>query len=176
VSAGEGSTAIEMFGRLYDEYMPRVFRYVHYRVNSTEVAEDITSTVFEKALKSFSSYSHDKASFGTWLFSIARNAVVDHYRKGGRSETGSLEAAIEFPADEFSPEEELDRRDERHRLRVCLEDLAEDEREIVRLKFGAELNNRQIANMVRLSESNVGTKLYRAVRKLRDCFKRLDNG
>lgn len=175
MSAGRGSTAIETFGRLYDEYMPRVFRYVHYRVNSTEVAEDITSTVFEKALRSFSSYSHDRASFGTWLFSIARNAVVDHYRKCGRQETGSLEDVIELPADEFSPDEEMDRQDEWHRLRICLGELGEDEREIVRLKFGAELNNRQIANMVRLSESNVGTRLYRAVRKLRDCFKRVDN-
>jgi len=61
-------------------------------------------------------------------------------------------------------------------LQVCLAGLPQQEQEIISLKFGAEMNNRQIAKVLGLSESNVGTKLYRAVRKLRDSFKGWQNG
>ncbi len=166
----------ETFAELYEEYMPKVFRYIQYRVNNMQLTEDLTSTTFEKALVSFSKYSSDRAKFSTWIFSIARNAVIDHYRLKGRRMTLPLEEASEVASRNLPPEEELLKREELERLQICLTGLSEEEQEIIRLKFGAELNNRQIAKMLGLSESNIGTRLYRAVRKLRDSFQESENG
>ena len=169
-------SAREIFAELYEEYLPKVFRYVRYRVNSIQLAEDLTSAVFEKALVNFSKYSSDKSSFSTWIFSIARNTVIDYYRVSGRRKATSLEEATDISSGDLAPADELLKREELERLQVCLAELSQEEQEIIRLKFGAELNNRQIAKMLRLSETNVGTKLYRAVRKLRDSFQESENG
>lgn len=172
----ETVSAGETFAGLYEELMPKVYRYVHYKVNSTQVAEDLTSTVFEKALVNFSKFSRDKASFSTWIFSIARNTVIDHYRVQGRRQTVPLDEAIQVSSGDLPPDEELVRKEELGKLRAAVSQLSSDEQEIISLKFGSEFNNRQIAKMLGLSESNVGTKLYRAVRKLRDSFQEPENG
>ena len=174
-AGGHIRSARETFTELYEQYLPRVFRYISYRVSNTQLAEDLTSGVFEKALMGFSSYRSDKASFFTWLLSIARNTVTDNYRVSGRRQTVPLEEATEM-ASESAPDEEVVRKEERQRLQVCLAGLPPQEQEIISLKFGAELNNRQIAGMLSLSESNVGTHLYRSVRKLRDCSRGWQNG
>ena len=170
------SDAGEAFALFYNEYLEKVLRYIQYRVNDIQLAEDLTSAVFEKALTNFGKYSDKKASFATWIFTIARNVVIDHYRLSRKRQSVSLEEVAAQSSGEKSPEEELERKDERERLHMCLAELAEDEQEIVRLKFGAELNNRQIAKMLGQSESNVGTKLYRAIRKMRSTFRGSENG
>jgi RNA polymerase sigma-70 factor (ECF subfamily) len=172
----EALSARETFARLYDEYLDKVFRYIQYKVNNIQLAEDLTSTVFEKALANFSKYSNDRALFSTWIFSIARNVVIDHYRVSRKRKALSLEEVTAQSSSNMSPEEEVEREDEREKLRVCLAKLSEEEQEIIQLKFGAELNNRQISKMLGVSESNVGTKLYRAIRKLRDSFRESENG
>ena len=171
-----GASGKDVFAELYEQYLPRVFRYISYRVNDVHLAEDLTSDVFIKALTGFSSYCSDKASFSTWLLSIARHVVIDHYRASSKGQTIPLEKAAEMPLENTSLEEEITRREERQRLQVCLAGLPQQEQEIISLKFGAELTNRQIAKMLGLSESNVGTILYRAVRKLRDSFRGWQNG
>ena len=179
VSVKNTASARETFAELYEEFMPKVYRHIYYRVNSTQIAEDLTSTVFEKALTNFGKYSSNKASFSTWLFSITRNVIIDHYREQGRRRTVSLEeVTVEKPvaSKDLSPVEELEKREEQQRLNACLARLSQEDQEIISLKFGAELNNRQIARMLGLSESNVGTRLYRAIRKLRDSFQEPENG
>ena len=174
---GEDTKSVrEIFAELYVQYLPKVFRYISYRIGDVHLAEDLTSNVFEKALTGFSSYRSDKASFSTWLLSIARHAVIDHYRASSKRQTIPLEKAAEMSSEIASPEEEAVRNEERQRLQICLAGLPQQEQEIISLKFGAELNNRQIAGMLSLSESNVGTVLYRAVRKLRDGFRGWQNG
>lgn len=169
-------SAREIFAELYEQYLPRVFRYISYRIGDVHLAEDLTSDVFEKALTGFSSYRSDKASFSTWLLSIARHTLIDHYRVSGKRQTIPLEEPANMSSENTSPEEEAVRREELQKLQICLAVLRQQEQEIISLKFGAELTNRQIAKMLELSESNVGTTLYRAVRKLRDSFRGWQNG
>ena len=164
-----GSTA-EAFGQLYEQYLPKVFQYISFRVGDRHMAEDLTSVVFEKALTKFQSYDSAKAAFSTWLFSIARNTVIDHYRASGKERSWKTESTADVPASDPSPEDEAVRSEEIRQLRSCLSLLGQTEKEIVSLKFASEMNNRQIAGMLGLSESNVGTIIYRAVRKLRDGF------
>jgi RNA polymerase sigma factor (sigma-70 family) len=166
----------ELFARLYDEFMPKVFRYIRYKVNDVQLTEDLTSVVFEKALVGFEKYSSDKAAFSTWLFSIARHALVDYYRTNKSGKQVPLDEAIEVPSREPSPDEEAEKKAEQECLRGCISKLPESDQEIIRLKFAGEFNNRQIARMVGLSESNVGVRLFRAVKKLREDFQESWNG
>ncbi len=163
------STA-EAFARLYEQYLPKVFRYISYRITDKHMAEDLTSTVFEKALTKFRTYSSEKAGFSTWIFSIARNTLIDHYRVNQKDPNVPLESAVPVPAESTSIEEKMARDEECRILEMCLHQLSTNEQEIISLKFGAEMTNRQIARMIGLSESNVGIIVYRAVRKLRDNF------
>jgi RNA polymerase sigma factor (sigma-70 family) len=169
------SNTKEIFTELYDEFMPKVFRYIRYKVNDEQVTEDLTSMVFEKALVSFERYTSDKGTFSTWIFSIARNALIDYYRTNKTSQQVPLEA-VEMPSHELPPQEQLEKKAEQECLRGCLSRLSEDDQEMIRLKFAAEFNNRQIAKMLGLSESNVGVRLFRAVKKLREDFNESWNG
>jgi RNA polymerase sigma factor (sigma-70 family) len=172
-----GSSAAGAFTELYEQYLPKVFRYINYRITDVPTAEDITSTVFEKALTKFKSYNAEKANFSTWIFTIARNTLIDHYRVSHKAQTVQLDdpvAALASPMS--SPEEESDRAEEVRILNSCLTQLSPSEQEIISLKFGAEMTNRQIAKSLALSESNVAVIIFRAVRKLRDNFRGKQNG
>ena len=167
----------EIFSHLYDEFMPKVFAYIHYRVNDQQTTEDLTSIVFEKALANFTKYSSDRAAFSTWIFTIARNSVIDHFRTNAKRRHIDLDdGTYDAPSTDPSPEEQMERQSERYCLLKCLSKLGDPDREIVRLKFGAEMTNRQISKMLNLTESNVGVRLFRAMKKLREDFEESWNG
>ncbi len=168
-------TTAEAFAELYEQFLPKVFNFISYRIADKNIAEDLTSAVFEKALTKFKSYSSEKAAFSTWIFSIARNTVIDHYRVSKEQAVYSDDVLFASDGD-ASPEEEAILAEEVKKLHSCVAQLSRHEQEIVSLKFGAEMNNRQIARELGLSESNVGIIVYRAVRKLRDNFKGWQNG
>jgi RNA polymerase sigma factor (sigma-70 family) len=163
-------SAAAIFATLYEEFLPKVYRYISYKVADRNLAEDLTSLVFEKALTKYESYSSEKARFSTWVFSIARNTVIDHFRVSSKKQNVPLETALSIPDGGPSPDDELVRGEENRRLQKCVSKLSHQEQEIISLKFGAELTNREIARTTGLSESNVGTILFRTVRKLRDEF------
>lgn len=163
------STA-EVFTEFYNIFLPKIFRYISYKVSDTHLAEDLTSAVFEKALTGFKSYRSEKAKFSTWIFRIARNTLIDYFRVSGKQKTIPLEEIDNEPKSGDTPEQAFLEKEESQILRQCISKLSPKEQEIISLKFGAEMNNRQIAGLLGLTDSNVGVILYRAVRKLRDDF------
>ncbi len=171
-----GSSAAEVFAGFYEQYLPKVFRYINYRVTDISLAEDLTSAVFEKALTKFKTYSSDKANFSTWIFTIARNTLIDHYRVNSKTQMVRAEDPAALAVQSDSPEDAGERAEEIQLLNSCLAELSQPEREIISLKFGAEMTNREIAKMLALTESNVGIIIFRAVRKLRDNFRGRLNG
>jgi len=112
-----------------------------------------------------SRYRRDLAGFSTWLFSIAQNIGTDHLR--ARREHLPIDAALEVRAD-GTPDQDAERRSDLARLALLCGALPERERELVALKYGAVINNRLIAKLTGLSESNVGTILHRVVQTLRE--------
>jgi RNA polymerase sigma factor (sigma-70 family) len=174
--AGNGpASPRESFAILYKQYLPKVFRYVSYKVGNISIAEDLTSNVFEKALVSFDRYRSDKASFSTWLFSIAHHTVADYYKVNHRRRNVPLEfVTITFL--EANPEDAVTQQEELQRLHDFLSQLSQQEQDIISLKFGAELTNRQIAGMLNLSDSNVGVIVHRTIHKLRTNFRGWQGG
>jgi RNA polymerase sigma factor (sigma-70 family) len=160
----------EAFEEMYDTNMPKIYRYVSYRIGNASIAEDLTADVFEKALKHFDSYRQEKASQSTWLMTIARNTMTDYFRKESRVQVVREDDAPDEVSHDPSVEEQVDRIEEVRQLRLSLAGLPQLDRDIISLKFGAGLNNREIARTLNVSESNVGTRLYRAVRRLRESF------
>lgn len=166
----DSGSLVDEFGSLYEEYLPKIYQYACYRITDRETAEDLTSDIFNKVLDAFKSYNSEKASFSTWLFAIARNTIIDYYRKRAKESKVQREVESVTSLQSVSPEEEVSKSEEINKLHECILKLNNNEQELISLKFSGGMTNREIARITNLSESNVGTILCRAIRKLRDEF------
>ena len=156
------------FDDLYMQYYARVLAYLRFRVGSSEVAEDLVSQVFERALTHLADLQSPGA-IGAWLFRIARNCTSDYFRR--QPPAASLDTLVDscHPR-ECSPEETLVAQEERMNLLSQLNRLSEREREVIGLKFVACLQNREIARVLNMPEGTVGSLLHRTLARLRDAL------
>ncbi len=156
------------FDDLYMQYYTRVLAYLRFRVGSSEVAEDLVSQVFERALTHLADLQSPGA-MGAWLFRIARNCASDYFRR--QRPAASLDTLVDscHPR-ECSPEETLVAQEERVNLLSQLNRLSEREREVIGLKFVACLQNREIARVLNMPEGTVGSLLHRTLARLRDAL------
>ncbi len=148
---------------VYQADLPRLYNFFRYRVGNDQIAEDLTAETFEKAWRNRQRYRHDLAAFSTWLFTIAKRVAVDYFRKPHPEV--NLNVAVQV-VDE-SVEGLIQQRSDFERLSCLLARLTDRERELVALKYGADLTNRTIAHLSGISESNVGTILHRVTLQLR---------
>ncbi len=153
------------FDRLYRSSRDDVYAYVASMVRDIAAAEDVTATAFERAYRKRSRFDPRRGEPRAWLFGIARNAALDELRRRGRQ----AELAAE-PADLSGArvDEGAEASERRLALAAALAALAPRERELIALKFFAGLANAEIAAVLGVSESNAGTRLHRAVTKLRE--------
>ncbi|MBI1802468.1 MAG: sigma-70 family RNA polymerase sigma factor [Chloroflexi bacterium] len=149
---------------VYAQELPRIYNFFRYHLDDDALAEDLTAATFEKAWRARARYRHDIAAFSTWLFKIARNVAADHFRRS-RAHT-SLDDLHQLASDDRL-EEATERNAEFTQVRALLGRLPNRERDLLALKYGADMNNREIARLTGLSESNVGTILHRALSALR---------
>jgi RNA polymerase sigma-70 factor (ECF subfamily) len=160
-----GASATEAdFEQLYQAELPRIYNFFRYRVGDNQLAEDLTSTTFEKAWRNRERYRHDLAAFSTWLFTIAQRVAIDHLRR--HHSTVSLDEVVHV-SNEENIEALTQKRADFKRLSILLARLADRDQELVALKYGAGLTNRAIAGLSGLTESNVGVLLHRALQTLR---------
>lgn len=159
------------FEAWYAEHRSAVYRYVRFRVSTREVAEDVTSEVFLKALRSFRRYDPDRAAPRTWLLRIARNAVTDHLRSLKRR--GSLHVSLDrvpdLVADIPSQDERVLREERIQKILNGARKLRKSDQEILSLRYGAGLGNQEIAETLGISSNAVAVRLHRALKRLRDC-------
>jgi len=156
----------ESFASLYDDHVWDVYGFFGYRVGSRELAEDLTQTTFERALRAWARFDENRASARTWLLAIARNLLIDHYRQDRSSLQEPIEdlGAREPLGVDSSPEKRLGLDPD---LAAALDGLGERERELIALRFGGDLNGPQIAEITGLSLANVQQILSRTLRRLR---------
>lgn len=155
----------DRFERLYRECRDDLFAYLAYLLSDRTLAEEVTATAFERAFRKRARFNPRRGDLRGWLFRIARNAAIDELRRRNR------EAALGFDA------VDLERRPgdgavestnvDRVWVAVAMQRLEPRERELVALKFFGGLANTEIAKVLAISETNVGTQLHRALSKLR---------
>ena len=133
------------------------------------IPEDICASVWKKCYEHFASFDETKGVFGQWLFGIARNETNMYGRLFWVKHIFSLPESDDelMPGTDKTPLENLEENAFRAELIRALGRLSGKERDLISLKFYSGLNNRQIAGLTRLSETNIGTILHRAVQKLR---------
>jgi RNA polymerase sigma-70 factor (ECF subfamily) len=152
---------------IYDEHVWRVYAFFAYRLGDRQDAEDLTQATFERALKARSRYDARRGSPLTWLLAIAQNLLVDHYRRRHTSATVPLDTEqLEHSGSGVAPADELSLGLEPD-LAAALALLGDREREIVALRYGADLTGPEIAELKGLTLANVQQILSRSLRRLR---------
>jgi RNA polymerase sigma-70 factor, ECF subfamily len=155
------------FDRLYRSSRDDVYAYVASLMHDGPAAEEVTATAFERAYRKRRRFDPRRGEPRAWLFGIARNAALDELRRRGRQAELAAEPA---DLDAAAVETGAERSERRLALRAALARLEPRERELIALKFFAGLGNAEIASVVGISESNAGTRLHRAVTKLREAL------
>jgi len=148
----------------FDRYYPGIFRFFCYRGADVQTANDLAASVFERALQNLDQYDPKKAQIQTWLFTIARNLSINHWRS---QKENLLPLEEELPQTAPPLEDLLIHVENKDRVLLALKSLDKRSQEIIALKFSGDLSNREIAKLTGLSESNVGVILYRALSKIR---------
>jgi RNA polymerase sigma-70 factor, ECF subfamily len=154
------------FDALYRACRDDVFAYVATLLRDRGAAEDVTAVAFERAYRRRGKYDAGRGTQRAWLFGIARNAALDELRRSRR--TAAL--ATDPPTVTPGPDEELDRALRRAAVRTALAGLPPRDRELIALKFHAGLDNAELASVLGVSVSNAGTRLHRALAKLREAL------
>ena len=167
----ETKTESDELAACFDQYFVRVYNYIRLRVGDATLADDLTATVFEKALSARVRFDPQRGSFQAWIFKIAHNTLNNHYR----SIRPNLPLENQPLRDQLPlPEETVMQRQRDLTLLLAVQQLDERERTLIALKYGAQLSNRQIAKMLHLRADHVGTLLYRALKHLRSVLMEMD--
>jgi len=148
------------FGPVYEQNVDPVYAFVAYRLGDRQRAEDLTQATFERALRAWSRFDPRRASVQTWLFTIARNLMIDEHRRRQQATEERLEEC-RLPA-QPGPEARLTGPE----LGEALSALSPRDREVVALRFGADLKGPEIAELLELSVANVHQILSRSLRRL----------
>jgi RNA polymerase sigma-70 factor (ECF subfamily) len=154
------------FGDLYERYLADIYHYIYYRVNGRQEAEDLSEVVFLRAWKALDENPPDKVAFRLWLYQIAHNAVVDHYRT--RKDLVGLEAATNVPDPIDGPEDAAADREKIAALRQAMALLSEDQQQVLTCRFIAGLSHAETATIMARSEQAVRALQYRAITGLRN--------
>jgi RNA polymerase sigma factor (sigma-70 family) len=150
------------FADAYDEHVWQVYGFFAYRVGGREEAEDLTQATWERALRAWPRYDPERAQPLTWLLAIARNLLID-YRRGERRTEPLEDDGLALGSTSGEQPGGLD-----PRLEIALETLSPREREVIGLRYGADLKGPEIAKVTGTSLASVQQALSRALRRLRE--------
>lgn len=155
----------DAFGILYDRYSEKIYRFIYYKTFDTASTEDLTSSTFFKALNKINTLDLNRGNFSTWIYSIARNTVIDHYRSN-RFAAINGEDVFNLTASDRT-EETLDAADSLALVEDYLKHLSASQREIVALRVWEERSYKEIAEIIGGTEDSVKMSFSRTIRKLR---------
>lgn len=156
---------LQMFEPLYNKYYEQIFRYIYQKMQFKELAHDITSQVFLKAMNNLHNYKFKGVPFSSWLFRIAMSEVYQSFKDNKAQRTINFETNIVNDIiDEIN-----DEKNELH-IKLVIEKIAElpdNELEIIELRFFEQLPYKQISEILNISESNAKVKTHRILKKLK---------
>ncbi|MBN2247665.1 MAG: sigma-70 family RNA polymerase sigma factor [Coriobacteriia bacterium] len=153
------------FGRLYDEYADRVYAFIRSRVDSTHDAEDVTATVFLKAWEAIGGYDDRGLPFSAWLFRIARNAVVDEYRRKAHRPVPTEESPDTGETAEPADIAAIAAVDS-VRVRAAVSMLTDEQAAVIAMRFWWDMSIKDTADALGKNENAIKALQHRAIRTL----------
>jgi RNA polymerase sigma-70 factor (ECF subfamily) len=158
----------ESFGPLYRKYHDQIFRYIHQRMDDQELAFDITSQVFMKAINNLHKYQYRGFPFSSWLYRIAKSELYQSFRDRKAERVVNLDSIrLHEIIDEF---EEDHTEENKKRLFRSLAQLKEKDLQIIELRFFEKRTFKEIGEILELTENNAKVKSFRAIEKLKKLF------
>src|SRR5690349_9668538 len=157
---------------LYETHVDAIFEYVRYRVDSKSTAEDLTSEVFLRMVRGLINYQNQGVPFRAWLFRIAANLVIDHYRQRRKGSDSALLDDLE--SDDTDPFDRLAQSEDQLRLRLAIRGLPETYQDLLLLRFVENLPHTEIAKIMNKSADALRAMQYRALKALAEQFERLN--
>jgi len=157
------------FENLYQTYYQKVYDFTLRRVSDPHVAEDLTSSIFEKIVKSLNDFQWQGITVSAWIFRIARNMVIDHYRKNNKHKGDvSLDLVSNFIESKSESALEMLIDDEiQIKLYNAIREFRDEDQYLIYYKYFEGLSNKEISDLMQMSETNIGTRLHRIRKKLR---------
>ncbi len=149
------------FGELYDHYVGQIYRFVYSRLRDQELAEDVTSEVFFKALRAIHRYKPSGHPFSAWLYQISVNAIADHYRS--RKPESDIDDAVGLSSGAASVEDQVAHRDEAAGVWAAIDSLPAAQRTALTLKLGEDLKLAQIGVIMGKSEGAIKLLIHRGM-------------
>ena len=148
----------------YDAYVRKIYKFVYYRTQHRETAEDLTSQVFLKAFDKIASFDESRGTFSAWIYGIARNALTDHYR-ATRDEI-DIDDVWDLRSDE-DVVRDVEARERVEKLRPYLQALPKDQRDLLIMRLWDGLSYAEIAELTGRSEAACKMAFSRTVARLR---------
>lgn len=158
------------FAEIYDRYQPAIYRYIFYRVGDVATAEDLTGEVFVRLVERIDRFTYRGRPLLAWLYTIARNLVIDYQRQAGRATMLPLDEQLVAGAGDL--ERATERGLAQRRLAAALTHLTEDQRQVIILKFIEGLENAEVARILGKRVGAVKALQHRALAALRRILER----
>ena len=168
ILAGASQGDREAFGRLYEQYVDRIFNYVYYRTGNVHDAEDLTARVFYRALHHIQNYTDRGVPFSAWLYRIAHNLVANWHRDRSRHQEIPLSDAPTLHYKGDAPETALMQNQDQEALLRLIRRLPSERQHLLILKFVEHLSNAEIGETMGRSEGAVKSLYHRTLLALRD--------
>jgi len=162
----------DVFGQLYDKYYPQIFGYILKRVANLEIAQDVTSETFFKALKKLWQFRWKNVPFSCWLYRIANNEIANYFRKN-KKRTIPLEnipepIGVSNPETEvFETEKELEKHQDFLLLHKKISTLSVKYQEVITLRFFEKKKIKEVAEILSKKEGTIKSQLHRALKELK---------
>lgn len=160
VASGDKAAFANIYGILIDS----VYRYLFWNLGSTEDAEDLAEEVFLRCLVNIGSYNPKRGAFRSWAFRIAHNVLMDHHRRSKRRGEEPLQDDLENGS--ISTQESVEEKERSKELHEALELLNEAQRQVITMKYFAEMSNAETAAALGRSEGAVNAIQHRALRRI----------
>lgn len=150
---------------IYDQYAPKMYAYIYRRIGDAAWAEDLTSELFVRVLRAIQNERLWRDSFQAWLYRIAHNLVIDHYRRQGRAAIQPIHEQL-AATDSSNPLLQTEDASEREKLERALRRLTPDQQQVLALRFGENLQAGEVAQIMRKSTGAIEALQRRALAAL----------
>lgn len=163
----EMSSSNEKFSQIYDQYVEKIYRFIYLKVNSQEVTEDITSNVFLKGWESYQKNQESIKNIGAFLYQIARNMVIDHYREKGRTKVASVNLIPQIIDTKINLYEKAVLASDIEIIKSAMQNIKKDYQDVLILHYLEDMATEDIADVLNKPVGTIRVMIHRGLEALK---------